>query len=532
MNCLAIEQGDDILVVDCGIRFPHDDLGVDVVHPDFTWLVERADRIRGVFLTHGHEDHIGGLPYLLSRVDVPVWGPAHALGLVRHRLGEHDFGAEECDLRVATPRVTYDVGSFEVEPIRVAHSIVEASALRIGTAAGTLVHTGDFNFDPEPPDGEPTDEARLSSLAKEGVALLLSDSTNVDVEARHLSERDVGRALHGLVEAASGRVFVALFASNIQRLMMLGEIAKATSRRICVLGRSLVTQIDIATRIGRLSWPSDLRVAPSEAQVMPRDRLLVLAGGTQGEPGSAMARLAAGTHSELGIDPDDTVIFSSRVIPGNDVPAFLLEADVLRRGARVHTRVTDPSVHTSGHASRPEQAKMLDLVEPRCFLPIHGTLHHLQRHAALARERGVGEVAVIENGTSLVSDGRSLTVEGPVQSGSVAVGIGGVELSRDILHDRQELARGGLATIAYSVDRKGVLFGAPSVSTRGVPGMDEPSELRALAGTVVRALDLARRRRWRTDETRDEVRRAVRRHLADVSGVKPVVEVLVLEPGE
>jgi ribonuclease J len=532
MNCLAIEQGDDVLVVDCGIRFPHDDLGVDVVHPDFTWLVERADRVRGVFLTHGHEDHIGGLPYLLSRMDVPVWGPPHAIGLVRHRLDEHDFGAEECDLRIATPGTRYEVGGFDVEPIRVAHSIVEASALCIGTGAGTLVHTGDFNFDPDPPDGEPTDEARLASLAKEGVALLLSDSTNIDVASRGGSERTVGRALHGIVEAATGRVFVALFASNIQRLMMLGEIARATSRRICVLGRSLVTQIDIATRIGRLCWPSDLRVGTDQAREMPRDQLLVLAGGTQGEPGSAMARLAAGTHSELSIDPDDTVVFSSRVIPGNDVPAFQLEAEVLRRGARVHTRVTDPSVHTSGHASRLEQAKMLDLVEPRCFLPVHGTLHHLRRHAALASERGVGQVAVVENGTSLLCDGRSLSVEGPVTSGSVPVGMGGVELAREVLKERQELARTGLATIAYSVDRKGVLFGTPSVSTRGVPGMDEASEHRALQGTVVRALELSRRRRWRTDEARDEVRRAVRRHLADVSGVKPVVEVLVLEPGE
>jgi ribonuclease J len=183
MNCLAIEQGDDILVVDCGVKFPDDDLGVDVVHPDFTWLIERADRVRGVFLTHGHEDHIGALPYLLSSIDVPVWGPAHALGLVKKRLAEHDFHPDECDLRLAVPRTAYAVGSFEIEPVRVAHSIVEASALRIKTLAGTVVHTGDFDFDEDPPDGEPTDEVRLAEIAEEGVALLLSDSTNVDVTA-------------------------------------------------------------------------------------------------------------------------------------------------------------------------------------------------------------------------------------------------------------------------------------------------------------------------------------------------------------
>src|SRR5215471_10836581 len=242
MNCLAIEQGADILVVDCGIRFPRDDVGVDVVHPDFSWLVERADRIRGVFITHGHEDHIGGLPYLLRAVDVPVWGPPHALGLVRHRLLDQGTDPEDYDLRIAHARGVYSVGGFDVEPVRVSHSIVEASALRIATRAGTFLHTGDFNFDPDPPDGEPTDEARLAAIAREGVALLLSDSTNVDVYSAGGSERAVGKALEEIISAATARVFIALFASNIQRMMLIGEIARHTGRKICLLGRSLGTQ--------------------------------------------------------------------------------------------------------------------------------------------------------------------------------------------------------------------------------------------------------------------------------------------------
>src|SRR5690242_3527954 len=315
MNCLAIEQGGDILVVDCGIRFPRDDVGVDVVHPDFTWLVERADRVRGVFITHGHEDHIGGLPYLLKAVDVPVWGPPHVLGLVRHRLLEHGVDPEDYDLRVAHACGSYSVGSFDVEPVRVAHSIVEASALRIATRAGVVLHTGDFNLDPDPPDGEPTDEARLAAIGREGVALLLSDSTNVDVPGPGGSERAVGAALESIIEGASGRVFIALFASNIQRLMLIGDAARRQGRRICVLGRSLSTQIQVATDIGRLKWPSDLLTSVEDAKNgRPRD-VIVLAGGTQGERGSAMARLAAGTHPDLAIEPEDTVVFSSRTIP-------------------------------------------------------------------------------------------------------------------------------------------------------------------------------------------------------------------------
>lgn len=529
MNCLAIEQGNDILVVDCGVKFPEDDLGVDVVHPDFTWLVERADRIRGVFLTHGHEDHIGALPYLLSAIEVPVWGPAHALGLVRKRLSEHDFKPKDCDLRLAVPRTAYAVGGFEVEPVRVAHSIVEASALRITTEVGTIVHTGDFDFDEDPPDGEPTDEERLGEIAEEGVLLLLSDSTNVDVTAPAGSERAVGRSLDALVRAAGGRVFIALFASNIQRLILIGEIARRTHRKICVLGRSLQTQIEIATEIGRLAWPSDLRVGPDQAKGMPRAEVLVLAGGTQGESGSAMARLAAGTHPDMVVDAGDTVILSSRIIPGNDRGVFRMMCDVLRLGAHVHTRVTDPGIHTSGHATRAEQAKMLDLVQPRCFLPVHGTLHHLLRHAELARERGVKETLVVENGTSVVCDGQTLYAEGKVPSGRIKVGFGGIPLGSDVLRDRVEMARTGIATVALVRDRVGALLGPPSIVLRGVPGVDDGADLRALRGEVVRVVEIANKRHSHEAAVRDEVRRVVRRYLSEFAGVKPVVDVHLLD---
>jgi len=529
MNCLAVEDEQGILVVDCGIRFPYDDLGVDVVRPDFTWLIERKDRIRGVFITHGHEDHIGALPYLLQHVECPVWGPPHALGLVRRRLAEHGFGDDEVDLRISNPRQTYAVGGYTVEPIRVTHSIVEATALAIRTTAGAIVHTGDFKFDDDPPDGEPTDEARLAEIAGEGVSLLLSDSTNVDIEKPSGSERSVGDALERLVRNAPHRVFVALFSSNIQRLMLIGDIAERTGRKICVLGRSLKTQIEVSTQIGRLKWPPGVRIGSEDARTMPRSALLVLAGGPQGESASAMARLAAGNHPDLAIEPEDSVVLSSRTIPGNERPVFEMVANAMRRHARVHTRVTDPDVHTSGHATRAEQAKMLDLIRPRCFLPVHGTLHHLTRHAELARERGVAEVKVIENGTSVLFDGRSLEVEGSVPAGRVAVGFGGVEVSPSILHERAELARSGIATVALILGSNRELARPPSVSTHGVAGVDD-EVLRSTSLEVSRVVETARKRRSSLHELEEEVRRAVRRRLLESSGARPMVAVHVIEP--
>ena len=252
MNCLAVEQQDGILVVDCGTTFPQDDLGVDVIHADFSWLMERAQRVSGVFLTHGHEDHIGGVPHLLAELDVPVWGPPHALGLVRRRLLEHEFRREELRLRPGVAGHSYEVGPFTVEPVRVAHSIVDSTALRIRTRGGIVLHTGDFNFDPEPPDGEPSDEARLRAIGDEGVGLMLSDSTNIDETGSGGSERQVGAVLEKLISASPARVFVSMFASNIHRLMMLGEIARRQGRKLCLLGRSLRTQVDVAHEVNRL----------------------------------------------------------------------------------------------------------------------------------------------------------------------------------------------------------------------------------------------------------------------------------------
>ena len=527
MNCMAIEQRDGILIVDCGAGFPEDDLGVDVLHPDFSWLVARRERIAGVFLTHGHEDHVGALPYLLSELELPVYGPPHALGVAKRRLDDHGFGPSELDLRQAHAGQVYKLGPFEIEPIRVTHSIVEASALCIRTRAGTIVHSGDFNFDEDPPDGEPSDEERLMALGDEGVSLLLSDSTNIDVDVRQGSERGVGRAVESLVEAARGRVVIAMFASNVQRLILFGEMARRVGRKICLLGRSLDSHVEIARQIRRLNWGSDLLISADEAQSVPRERLLVLAGGTQAERNSAMRRLASGIHPALKLEEGDAVIMSSRAIPGNERGVFHMMNDLLRLGIRVHSRITDPGVHTSGHAARAEQRHMIELCRPRGFVPVHGSLHHLMRHAELARDVGVNSTAVVENGTSVALDESGVRAHDPVPYGIVHVAMGGEEIAPEVLQTRAELGRWGIVVAVLTVDR-GVLVVPPTISARGVPHVDEnDGALRVLAKELARAFETYRPGRGL--ELAEWARRALRRKVEDISGTRPTIEIKIVE---
>jgi ribonuclease J len=527
MNCLALEQSDGILVVDCGITFPSEDLGVDTYHPDMSYLSARASRVSGVFLTHGHEDHVGALPYLLASVKVPVWGPPHALAVARHRLKERGLDPERFEFVTVTPRSSYSVGPFAVEPIHVTHSITDATALAIRTRAGIVLHTGDFRFDPAPADGELTDEKRLAELGDAGVRLLLSDSTNVDARWAHTSESEVGATLDALVRSAHKRVVVGMFASNIQRLRMIGDTCRSVGRKIALFGRSIELQVQWAHDIGKLAWPSDLLVSKDEAALVARERVLVLAGGTQAEAGSSMARLAARSHPALTLEPEDTVIFSSRTIPGNDRPVFAMIADFLRQGVTVKSWITDPTVHTSGHAHRDEQKKMIDLVKPRAFVPVHGTRHHLERHAEVARELGVAEVMVIENGDVATLGDAQLRRAGHVQTGRVATWEG-EPIEESVLRERRLLARAGALSIALAVDSRGRLSGRPSVESRGVAlGVDEASTLRFIALEVAKALENAPSARD-NEAIADVARLAARRAVEARAGRKPVCLVTVV----
>jgi ribonuclease J len=517
-------------VVDCGTSFPHDDIGIDVVHPNFTWLVQQRERLVGVFLTHGHEDHIGAVPYLLRKVTVPIWGPRHALELTRRRLREHGYRPDQVDFFEARPRVAYDVGPFRIEPVRVAHSIIEACALSIDTCVGRVFHTGDFNLDPQPPDGEPTDEERIRALGDAGVRLLLSDSTNIDVPDRRGSEREAGLALERLISAATGRVVVSMFASNVQRLISIGEIALAHGRRICPLGRSLEKHVGIARELGWLRWPSDLLLSPDQLEKTPHERVLVLAGGTQGERWSTLRRLGSRTHRYLTLAEGDTVVHSARIIPGNEREVLDLFCDLMRQGVDLHTRFTEPDVHSSGHACRSEQRSMIEWLRPRSFLPVHGTLHHLRKHAQLARETGVEDTLVVENGEVVVVNAEGpLRREAGVEHGRVSVAFGGTVLDQETAHRRLDLGRNGVVVVALAVDEEGRRLAAPGVRALGVPGLDDDE--RAVA-SLERALDeaLFGDRRARRQDREREARRVVRRAVFDASGVKPNVVVQVVRP--
>lgn len=532
MNCMAVDIGGHIIVVDCGVTFPHTDIGVDVYHPDFDYLEQRRERVRGIVITHGHEDHIGALPYLLRRINAPLWGPAHALNLAGERLEERGFELRALRMHPIRPGQVYELGPLTIEPIRVSHSITEACAIVIRGAGRTILHTGDFKFDSDPPDGEPTDEARLRQVGDEGVDLLLSDSTNIDAEGHSGSERTVGQTIEQLVAAASKRVIVGMFASNVQRMQMVGDIAKRAGRRVCLVGRSVRTQVRVATRLGRLRWPSDLLIPPEAIGSLPRSRVLVIASGTQAEPYAALFRLSNRTHPAFVPDAGDTLLLSSRIIPGNDPAVMRMIGNFIRQGLHVHSRITDPAIHVSGHAHRQEQRKMLELVRPRAFMPVHGTLHHLKRHGELAREVGIEQVLVAENGDVVELTEGSLRKVKQVQVGKIAT-YEGEEIPDDVLREREALGRTGIAVVTLMVDARGQLLAPPFLSTRGVLDEDESVELLRAA-----TLDIAKSLAGKpftserpTDADIIEVaERAVRRNLDGITGRRPLAVVHVVRP--
>lgn len=531
MNCFALVHQGQALLVDCGVNFPEDDLGIDVIHPDFSWIAQSGVTLLGTFVTHGHEDHIGALPFLLSQFPSPVWGPKHALALAEHRLKEREV--RHAVLHRVTPGESYSIGPFNVEPVRVSHSITEASALCIRTPAGIILHSGDFKFDPEPSDGEVTDEARLSAIGDEGVTLLLSDSTNIDRNGSSGSEGQVAQALEPLIREAQQRVVVALFSSNVQRLISIGQIADRCGRKICLLGRSLQLHVEVALATKRLSWPRGILIAAEQAAQFPPENLLVLASGTQAEMGSALQRLSSGEHQQLKLEPGDTAILSSRTIPGNDRKVVRMMGDLLRQGLRVHSTFNNPKIHASGHAARDEQRRMLELIRPRAFVPVHGTLHHLTRHAELAREVGVAQVQVVENGQVVKLDAGGISLGKRVAVGRVSIGFGGSTLPKSVLTERLELARQGNVVFSVAFDAKGEQLGRAELSVRGVPGFENDAARQTFADRLADTLP-EHIRKWRKQrlDVRTELARWVRRHVEQRTGVRPLVAVHLIEPND
>ena len=470
-NMFAVECNDDIVVIDAGLMFPEQEmLGIDLVIPDISWLMERVTRVRGIVLTHGHEDHIGGLPYILPRLPVPVFGTALTLGLLRNKLREHRL-LDSTDLREVHAGETVAMGRLSVEFVHTTHSIPDACALALHTPLGTIVHSGDFKLDHTPIHGEPPDLARLARLGDEGVLLLMSDSTNVESEGITPSERSVGPSLARIFAESPGRVLMATFASNISRLQQAFDAASADDRRILVVGRSMMNNVQVAQELGFLRAGSGALIWPRQMEGLEDRQLLVVCTGSQGEPLSALARIAAGEHHLVELKAGDTVVLSANPIPGNEELVHRTVNNLYRQGARVFAS-SRHGVHASGHASREELKMLLTLTRPHYFVPVHGEYRHLAIHAELARAVGIPSehVVPIDNGTVVEVDATGIRRTGRrVPAGYVYVDGLSIEEAGDVvLRDRRHLAQDGVVIVVLTVERStGAVVGRPDLISRG-----------------------------------------------------------------
>jgi ribonuclease J len=530
LNALVVEEGGRRVLVDCGVMFPNDRVpGVDVAIPDFSYL-RQAGGLDAVLLTHGHEDHVGALPSLLREFPVPVYGTKFTLALVHERLREFSL---DVPLHEVTPRTPFECGPFLAEPLRVAHSIPDGVGFALETGEGVVIHTGDFKIDLTPVDGERLDLARFAEFGKAGVAALLSDSTNAERDGFSVSEGRVAETFHRKVSEARGRVIVALFASNVHRIQSLLHIAAATNRRVVLAGRSLEKNVRIARETGRIVIPP-LVLADQEtgARLTPRE-VLYIVSGAQGEPGSALARLAEGELRPLEVEPGDTVFFSARSIPGNEIAVSILANKLARRGATVVDRALDP-IHASGHAQADEQKILLDAVHPRHFVPIHGEYRMLMAHARTALSMGLAasEVFVVEDGDVLELASGAMRHGSPVTAGKIWLdGRGGQQVAEEFLKDRTLMSELGVVVVAAVIDsRTGEIISGPKLSARGLPRFQEGSDLHgaAMAGVRESLLEVRGEGRVTAGAIEEALVRGVRRAFRRETGKRPAVLPLVL----
>ncbi|MBV8545563.1 MAG: ribonuclease J [Acidobacteria bacterium] len=479
MNLMVYEYADAAIVVDCGMMFPDaTTLGVDVIVPDMSYLFERPERVKAVFLTHGHEDHIGAVPFLVEKLNVPVYGMPLTLGFVRDKLEE--FAIDNVELRAFMPRDVVEAGPFRVEAIQVTHSIVDAIGLAIRTPAGTLIHTGDFKIDHTPVDGKRTDLARFAAYGEEGVLALMSDSTNALVPGHGASEKSVGRGLGNIFANATGRIIVTTFASHIHRVQQIVDTARKYKRKVFLIGRSLVDNAETAERLGYLRIAREQRPgANAKPSDYADDEVVILTTGTQGEPRSALSRMAIGEHKQVEVQRGDVVVISARVIPGNERSVSHVIDNLYRRGAEV-LNWENSDVHVSGHACEEELKLMLNVTRPKFFIPIHGTLRHLIHHARLAKSVGVPHGVVITNGqvASIENDEISVLPD-RVAHGKVFIDGEAEEVPEIVVRDRQHLAEDGFVIAVVAIDSSGHVGREPEIITRGLLHVDESQDILA-----------------------------------------------------
>ena len=530
-NMMALEYGDDIIVVDAGVMFPEEDMfGVDLVIPNIAYLRENQHKVRAILITHGHEDHTGAVPFVLPELNVPVYAPRLAHGLIEVKLRDHRI-LSASELHVIEPGETFTFGAFRVEFFHVCHSIPDATGIAIYTPRGLVIHTGDFKFDHTPVDDVPTDFARLAELGTEGVTLLLSDSTYAESEGYTPSEAVLDPNLERIIAEAPGRVMFATFASLIARIQQIANAAAKNGRKVAVIGRSMVNNVAMAQQMGYLRVPEGVIVPTESLAGVPPEETVIIMTGAQGEPTSALSRISNDDHRDISVKPGDTFVLSASPIPGNEAVIMRTIDNLMRQGARV-LHAANSQVHVHGHASREELKLMLRMIKPRYFVPIHGEYHHLVAHAGIAVGMGVApeHTFILEDGDvlELAEDGAEIVDKVP--AGHIyVVGRHLWDPSNGVFKERQTLARDGVVVAAVTVDATTRQLSAPPVlTTRGFEAPDDHHEVMAAA---TQRLQDALSQHWPDDDVEEVVRqqtaRVLSNFLRDATGRRPVILVLV-----
>ena len=537
MNMTAIRYADELIVIDSGMMFPEAELlGVDLVMPDLTFLKENQPFIRTLILTHGHEDHIGAVPYFLSEIDVPVYGTAFTLALVDRRLEEYELENEPRFIQIR-PKQIVEIGPFKIEFIHVTHSIVSAVALAITTPLGVIVHTGDFKVDPTPTDNELFDLHTLADYGRRGVLLLLSDSTNSDRPGYTESERAVRPRMEEIFNRSERRVVVSCFSSSIHRIQLVLDLAQEYGRRVAFYGRSMVSVTEIAHSLGLLDIPDAILLRPQDAMDLPPAKVAILISGTQGEPMSALARVAVDNHKHVSVEAGDTVVLSARIIPGNEKAIFRMVDHMSRRGADVLYGSMNPPLHVSGHASVEEMKLVLNLVRPRYFVPIHGEFRQLSKHARLAehlRFAGLEESFVMESGETLEIDHHGARKAGRVTVGRVCIDSGSVDevVQEVVIRDRRHLSEDGIVLPIIAINRHtGRMESLPEIVSRGFALAEDGSEFMQSARQIVAKTLEGSNQEEKTDwgVMKEKIRADLKRYIVKETSRRPLIMPVILE---
>jgi ribonuclease J len=534
MNCLALHYGDDIIVIDAGLMFPEEELlGVDIVVPDISYLIENRSKVRGIVLTHGHEDHIGGLPWILSDLNVPVYGTEFTLAYVEGKLEEHRL-LDDAELIEILPGRRFNLGVFSILPIRVTHSLVDCVSLAIHTPVGIVVHTGDFKIDLSSPDGHPFDLQAFADLGKQGVLLLLQDSTNVDRPGFTPGEKAVIPRLDDIFGATKKRLFFSCFSSSIHRIKIAMDLAHKHGRKVALIGRSIDNSTEIAQDLGYIDPPAGLIIHPNQIKDTPANKLCILISGTQGEPMSALSRAAVDNHRFAKIESGDTVLLSSRIIPGNEKAIYRVIDHLERRDAKViHDDGTNGLIHVSGHGSQEELRMMINLVRPKFFVPVHGDYRHLKRHMELAIATGVPEkVLLLEDGDVLSVDRETAQKTGKITTGRICIDNNSTAdvVEDTMIRDRKHLGEDGVFLPIIAINKRtGQVEGQPEITTRGFAA-DDPELLRNARDIVARTLELSSEEERRDyGVMKDKIRGDLKRFLQKNANRRPLIMPIILE---